>query len=208
MDANGVADIAALRAEVERGGVKALYVFDPGPDGSIGDLSWVIDARRGGKLPLLIVQGVLLTALAQAADVVLPGATWVEKDAAYVNKDGRLQVASRAIAAPGEALEDWQVFVNLGLALRTAMTYTSSAAVRADLAAVLTGSASTPAPLRDRYAGLANLAFTRPVPARTWLHASNPSERWKWDFMFQDLPPVKFARMPSLLNALPLREVK
>ena len=29
-----------------------------------------------------------------------------------------------------------------------------------------------------------------------WLQASNPSERWKWDFMFQDLPPVKFAGTP------------
>jgi hypothetical protein len=23
------------------------------------------------------------------------------------------------------------------------------------------------------------------------MQASNPSERWKWDFMYQDLPPVK-----------------
>ena len=29
------------------------------------------------------------------------------------------------------------------------------------------------------------------MPARSWLQASNPSERWKWDFMYQDLPPVK-----------------
>ena len=90
------------------------------------------------------------------------------------------------------------------------MTYASSAAVRADLAAALTGESSTSA-LRERYAGLAQLAFARPVAARTWLQASNPSERWKWDFMYQDLPPVKFAGMPaatSLLNALPLREVK
>ena len=41
------------------------------------------------------------------------------------------------------------------------------------------------------YAEAANLVFTRPVPARNWLQASNPSERWKWDFLFQDLPPVK-----------------
>ena len=201
MDADGNADVTALRAQVERGGVKALYVFDPGPDGSLGDALWIIEARRNGKLPVLIVHGVLLTALAQAADVVLPGTAWVEKDAAYVNKDGRLQGASRAIAPPGEAQEDWQVFVNLGLALGTPMAYTSSAAVREHLAAAVS--------TNERYAGLAGLAFARPVPARTWLQASNPSERWKWDFMFQDLPPVKFAGMPtSLLNALPLREVK
>ena len=40
---------------------------------------------------------------------------------------------------------------------------------------------------------LTTLTFARPVSAQTWLQASNPSERWKWDFMFQDLPPVKFA---------------
>jgi hypothetical protein len=58
---------------------------------------------------------------------------------------------------------------------------------------------------------LSTLAFARPVPARTWLQASNPSERWKWDFMFQDLPPVKFAGAPaatSWFSSLPLKEVK
>ena len=33
--------------------------------------------------------------------------------------------------------------------------------------------------------------FNRPVSAEHWLKASNPMERWKWDTMFQDLPPVK-----------------
>ncbi len=200
---DGSADLSAFRAQVEAGQVKALYVFDPGPDGSIGDVSWVIEARKAGRLPLLIVQGVLLTELAKAADIVLPGVAWVEKDSAYVNIDGRLQGASRAIVAPGEAQEDWQVFVNVARALGIQLDYTSSAAVRAELAAAFEGN--------ERYTGLAGLAFARPVSARTWLQASNPSERWKWDFMFQDLPPVKFAGMPgatSLMNGLPLREVK
>jgi hypothetical protein len=30
------------------------------------------------------------------------------------------------------------------------------------------------------------------MTAKHWLQASNPSERWKWDVLFQDLPPVKF----------------
>ena len=200
---DGAADLASFKNQVLAGKVSSLYVFDPGPEGSIGDVSWVIEARKSGKLKLLIVHGVLMTELAKAADIVLPGTAWVEKDAAYVNIDGRLQGASRAISAPGEAQEDWQIFVNVALALGVPLTYTSSAAVRADLAAALTG--------HERYAGLADLAFARPVSARTWLQASNPSERWKWDFMFQDLPPVKFAGVPvptSLLNALPLREIK
>jgi len=40
-------------------------------------------------------------------------------------------------------------------------------------------------------AGIVAAAFAKPLAARTWLQASNPSERWKWDHMFNDLPPVK-----------------
>jgi len=182
-------DVSGLRTHVQSGAVKALYVFDPGPDGSIGDVSWVIDARRSGKLALLIVQGVLMTDLARAADIVLPGAASIEKDAAYVNNQGRLQASASALTPPGDAQEDWQIFVNLGFALGAALDYASSAAVRADVARALQGN--------QTYAGLAELAFARPVAAKHWLQASNPSERWKWDVMFQDLPPVKFAGRPE-----------
>ena len=199
---DGVPDVSTFRAEVEQGRIAGLYVLDPGPEGSIGDVSWIIDARKSGKLGLLVVQGALLSELAKAADIVLPGASWVEKDASYVNGGGLLQAASRAIAPPGDAQEDWEVLVNVGLALGTPMTYTSSATIRADLAAAFAGN--------DRYAGITSLAFARPVTARHWLQASNPSERWKWDFMFQDLPPVKFAGMQvatSLPQAIELRKV-
>jgi NADH-quinone oxidoreductase subunit G len=200
--ATGEADLSSMRADVEAGRVTALYVFDPGPDGSIGDLAWMIAAKKAGKLPLLVVHGVLLTALAQAADVVLPGATWVEKDASYVNKDGRLQAAARAMAPAGESQEDWKIFVDVGYALGAAVSYASSADIRAEVAAAMSGNPA--------YAGLATLSFARPVAASTWLQASNPSERWKWDFMFQDVPPVKFEGrhgLSSLLSAIPLKQV-
>jgi hypothetical protein len=199
----GEADVSAFRRDVEAGRVDSLYVFDPGTEGSIGDLSWIVDAKRSGKLRLLIVHGLLMNDLAKAADIVLPGASWVEKDASYVNEQGFLQGAARVIPPPGEAQENWQVFVNLGLALGAAVTYTNGNEIRAELAEAMS---ANPA-----YAGLAGLAFARPVAAEHWLQASNPSERWKWDFMFQDLPPVKFAGRPaatSWVNALPLREVK
>jgi hypothetical protein len=47
------------------------------------------------------------------------------------------------------------------------------------------------------------MSFARPVAARTWLQASNPSERWKWDFLFQDLPPVKGTVDPNSLPPSP-----
>jgi NADH-quinone oxidoreductase subunit G len=203
-DAPADADLSALRAAVEAGQVSALYVFDPGPDGSLGRTQWVVDAKRAGKLPLLIVQGVLLTDLARHADFVLPGASFVEKEASYTNDRGLLQSTTRAIPTPGEAMEDWQVIVNLAVALGVPFAYTNAAEIRADIAARF---AAEPG-----LAGITTLAFNRLVTARNWLQSSNPSERWKWDFMFQDLPPVKGSVEPSALPAAPgiiaLREVK
>jgi NADH-quinone oxidoreductase subunit G len=178
-------DTSALRREVEAGRVAALYVFDPGPDGSIGDLSWVVAARQAGTLRLLIVHGTLRTALARAADAVLPGAAFVEKEATYTNDQGRVQAASRVIAPPGDAMEDWQILVNLAVTLGLPMEYATAAHVRAAVARAMGD--------KPGYAELTQIAFARPLPARSWLQASNPSERWKWDFLFQDLPPVKFA---------------
>jgi NADH-quinone oxidoreductase subunit G len=200
--ADGAPDLTAFRQQVEQGRVAALYVFDPGPDGSAGDLSWILSARSAGKLPLLIVHGVLLTDLARAADIVLPGSSSMEKDALYVNQQGIVQGAARALPPPGDAQEDWQVFVNVGLALGVPIEYTSSAHVRADVAHAMSANSA--------YANVATLAFARPVGARTWLQASNPSERWKWDVMFQDLPPVKFAGRPepaSIPGAISLQKV-
>ena len=62
-----------------------------------------------------------------------------------------------------------------------------------------------------RDGGIATLTFNVPVPADHWLQASNPSERWKWDFMFQDLPPVKgtvdLSALPPAPGVIPLRPV-
>jgi NADH-quinone oxidoreductase subunit G len=203
-DPQGEADVSAVRAAVDTGGVGALYVFDPGPDGSIGDVQWILDARAAGRLPLLVVQGVLETALSRVADFVLPGASFVEKEASYTNDQGRVQGTAAALAAPGEALDDWRIVADLSLALGVPFGYTSAAQVRADIAARVGQAAGL--------AGIADVVFAQSTAARTWLQASNPSERWKWDFMYQDLPPVKGSVDPSSLpvppGLIPIREVK
>jgi NADH-quinone oxidoreductase subunit G len=200
----GAAELSTLRQAVNAGHVSALYVFDAGPAGSLGDVSWILDARQRGILPLLIVQGVLLTDLARAADIVLPGASFVEKEASYTNDRGRLQGAARVIPAPGDAMEDWQIVVDVAVALGLTWQYSSAAHIRADIATRYVD--------QPGFADLTRLALARPLTARHWLQASNPSERWKWDFMFQDLPPVKGTvdplALPIVPGAIPLREVK
>ena len=46
---------------------------------------------------------------AHAADVILPGAAYTEKDGTYVNVEGRVQRTEKAIFAPGDAREDWAI---------------------------------------------------------------------------------------------------
>jgi NADH-quinone oxidoreductase subunit G len=202
-DASGAPDLSKLQQTVDAGLVKVLYVVDPGPDGTIGETDWIVSARQAGKIGCLVVQGVLRTPLADAADILLPGAAWVEKDATFTNMTGHVQAAARVILPPGDAGEDWQILMKLAPVFGANVTYTSGEAVREAVAAAL---AHIPA-----YAVLTTMAFARPVSASSWLHASNPSERWKWDFMFQDLPPIKFGEdfgpLPRA-EVIPLKEVE
>jgi NADH-quinone oxidoreductase subunit G len=192
-----------LRAAIDGRQVAALYVLDPGPPGSLGDVGWIAEARRDGRLLTLIVQGVVRSELTAAADVVLPGTCALEKDALYTNDAGRVQPASRAIAPPGEALEDWQILVRAAEALGAGLGYQTADDIRRSIAAAMSGSA---------YAGADTATFHGAQPASTWLQASNPSERWKWDFLFQDLPPVKghnvqMEGMTPAAAVIPLKQV-
>jgi NADH-quinone oxidoreductase subunit G len=179
---DGEPDLGALLGLIEEGGVELLYVFDPGPDGSMGDITRIRDAKRAGRIKVLIYEGVQLTELAQVADVVLPGAAWVEKDATYTNDQGHLQAASKVINPPGDAVEDWQILTSVAAALGLPFTFRSSQDVRAAIGLAMPGTV---------YETLGTQNFSRPLDVQHWLQASNPMERWKWNVMFQDLPPVK-----------------
>jgi NADH-quinone oxidoreductase subunit G len=176
--------LASLRSDMDAGRIAALYVLDPGPPGAIGDLSWAVAARREGRLSLLVVQGPVATDITRAADVVLPGCAWAEKDASYTNMQGRLQAGSRGILPPGDARDDWQILADVASALGAPLGYASPHDVRQAIATMLGGEPAV--------AGITALAFRRPAAASSWLEASNPMERLKWDFMFQDVLPLKF----------------
>ncbi len=100
--------------------------FVPGPGGR--DLAGIIAGCKSGEVEVLYLFGadeIDTTDLAGAfliyqghhgdlgarrADVVLPGAAYTEKDGTYVNTEGRVQLARRAVFPPGEAREDWRIF--------------------------------------------------------------------------------------------------
>jgi NADH-quinone oxidoreductase subunit G len=70
---------------------------------------------------------------AHRADVILPGAAYLEKSGTYVNTEGRVQMADRAGFAPGEAREDWAILRALSDALGARLPFDSLSALRRQL---------------------------------------------------------------------------
>ncbi len=69
------------------------------------------------------------------ADVILPAAAYTEKPGTWVNMEGRVQRALRAIFPPGDAREDWTILRALSSVLGAALPYDDLPALRARIAA-------------------------------------------------------------------------
>ncbi|HTM96103.1 MAG TPA: molybdopterin-dependent oxidoreductase, partial [Croceibacterium sp.] len=72
---------------------------------------------------------------AHAADIILPAAAYSEKDGTYVNTEGRVQFAEKAVFAPGDAREDWTVLRALADALGVSVGFDSFAQLQAAMIA-------------------------------------------------------------------------
>ncbi|WP_375422208.1 NADH-quinone oxidoreductase subunit NuoG [uncultured Sphingomonas sp.] len=71
---------------------------------------------------------------AQAADIVLPGATYAEKSGTWVNLEGRVQRGERAVFPPGDAREDWTIFRALSETLGHTLPFDTLADLRTAMA--------------------------------------------------------------------------
>jgi formate dehydrogenase alpha subunit len=89
------------------GTIKALYIVGENPVISDPDSRHVEDALK--KLDFLIVQDIFLTETARLADLVLPAATFAEKEGTFSNTERRVQRVRKAIDPVGESRPDWQI---------------------------------------------------------------------------------------------------
>ncbi|WP_321324337.1 NADH-quinone oxidoreductase subunit NuoG [uncultured Parasphingorhabdus sp.] len=71
---------------------------------------------------------------AHAADVILPGAAYTEKNGTYVNLEGRVQRSNKAIFAPGDAREDWTILRALSDVMGKTLPFDSFEELRANMA--------------------------------------------------------------------------
>jgi formate dehydrogenase alpha subunit len=95
----------------QEGKVRALYVMGENPMVSDPDLNHVRQCLE--QTEFLVVQDIFLTETAQLAHVVLPGASFAEKNGTFTNTERRVQRVRQAIKPVGEAKEDWVIICEL-----------------------------------------------------------------------------------------------
>lgn len=89
------------------GKIKALYLTGENPALSEPDASHAREALS--NLEFLVVQDIFMTETAMLADVVLPGASFAEKEGTFTSTERRVQRLRKAIPPPGEARADWLI---------------------------------------------------------------------------------------------------
>jgi NADH-quinone oxidoreductase subunit G len=118
-------DTAAILDGASKGEIEFVYLL--GAD--------EIDTNRLGKA-FVVYQGHHGDRGAHRADVVLPGAAYTEKNATYVNTEGRVQQTRLAVFPPGEAKEDWKILRALSEAAGVKLPLDTIGQVRARMAAI------------------------------------------------------------------------
>ncbi|NOQ17720.1 MAG: formate dehydrogenase subunit alpha, partial [Dehalococcoidales bacterium] len=88
--------------------IKAAYFMGENPSLSEPDIGHAREALA--RLDFLVVQDIFLTETAELADVVLPAASFAEKDGTFTNTERRVQRVRKALARPvGSAKPDWWI---------------------------------------------------------------------------------------------------
>jgi formate dehydrogenase major subunit/formate dehydrogenase alpha subunit len=93
------------------GKIKALYIMGEDPVMSDPDTAHIRHCLE--ECDFIVLQEIFATETAPYADVLLPGASFAEKNGTFTNTERRVQLVRKAIEPPGEAREDWQIIAEV-----------------------------------------------------------------------------------------------
>ncbi|MBS0125073.1 formate dehydrogenase subunit alpha [Thetidibacter halocola] len=103
--------VVEIMDRVYRGEIKGMYILGENPAMSDPDVE---HARKAlAQLDHLVVQDIFLTETANFADVILPASAFPEKRGTVTNTNRQVQMARKALDAPGQAREDWEILVQM-----------------------------------------------------------------------------------------------
>ena len=93
------------------GEIKSLWIACTNPAQSMPDQATVRRALQ--RAEFVVVQEAFATAeTCQYADLLLPATTWGEKEGTVTNSERRISRVRAAVAAPGQARDDWKIVVD------------------------------------------------------------------------------------------------
>ena len=140
---------ASLVEMLDRAGagiIKAMFIVGENP---VASLPAQVRARESlTTLDLLVCQELFLTETAALAHVVLPIASYVEKDGTFTNTEGHVQAVRHALDPVGEARPDWEVFSALSMLMGLPLEYGESKELLKEIRSLIPGYGSLgPAPI-------------------------------------------------------------
>ena len=101
----GLTSLGMTKA-AQSGDFRALLLFGEDPVVTDPDQNHVQSSLK--NLDLLVVAELTMTETAKLADIVLPAASFAEKEGTFTNCERRVQKVNQALAPMGEAKGDWQ----------------------------------------------------------------------------------------------------
>ena len=112
-----------LHEMVEEAGttIRAMYVLGENLVWSAPDASATAEALK--RLDFLVVQELFMTETAELADVVLPAASYAEKDGTFTSTERRVQRIRKAISPIGDSKPDWEIIRDLASKLGGSLNY-------------------------------------------------------------------------------------
>ena len=113
------------------GRLDALYVVGEDPMVSFPDRDRIEKALD--QVPFLVVQDIFLSDTAAKADVVLPAASFAEKEGTFTNAERRIQRVRAGAPCPGHAKTDGAIFSALDARLGGGLAFTGPAAIFAEI---------------------------------------------------------------------------
>lgn len=109
--------------QAKEGKIKGLYVMGENLLRSLPDQDFVAQALK--KLDFLIVQDLFLTETAHLAHLVLPAASFAEKEGTMTSAERRVQLMEKGKEPKGQSLPDWKILSEILFRLHGGPLYSS-----------------------------------------------------------------------------------
>ncbi len=103
--------IPQMYQAAQEGKLKALWIMGEDVAQSDPNHHYVVDSLQ--KLEFLVVQEIFFSETAKLADVVLPGASFLEKSGTFTNGERRIQAVRAAVSPIGNTKVDGQIVIDV-----------------------------------------------------------------------------------------------